>query len=339
MPRPTPSRPTTFARPSRPDQGPVEAVRGVSLDVGRGEIFGLLGPNGAGKTTTLRMLTTLLPIDAGSATRRRDSTWRANPSGCASASGTSASWAGPTNWPPAGRTWCCRAASTAPPLAEVRPRVDELAGHPRPVRVRRPAGQDLLGRPAPPARRGAGHRAPAHRPLPRRADDGARPPEPGQPVGPPPRPARPGHDDRPHHPLPGGGRRPLRPARHRRPRRDRGRGHTPGAQAPGGRRRRRDHRAGRRRRRRAGGRPSLGQEPYVREITAEGDQLRLYVEDGERGPAAAPAAPRPRADRRPLDEPVRAHPRRRVPPPDRPVAPRHRRRRRPAHRDGAEVAA
>jgi ABC-2 type transport system ATP-binding protein len=40
----------------------------VSIDVGRGEIFGFLGPNGASKTTTLRMLTTLLPIDAGSAT-------------------------------------------------------------------------------------------------------------------------------------------------------------------------------------------------------------------------------------------------------------------------------
>src|ERR1017187_7068636 len=46
----------------------VEAVRGVSIDVKRGEIFGFLGPNGAGKTTTLRMLTTLLPIDGGSAT-------------------------------------------------------------------------------------------------------------------------------------------------------------------------------------------------------------------------------------------------------------------------------
>jgi ABC-2 type transport system ATP-binding protein len=48
--------------------GAVEAVRGVSIDVGAGETFGFLGPNGAGKTTTLRMLTTLLPIDAGSAT-------------------------------------------------------------------------------------------------------------------------------------------------------------------------------------------------------------------------------------------------------------------------------
>ncbi len=46
----------------------IEAVRGVSLQVTRGEIVGFLGPNGAGKTTTLRMLTTLLPIDGGSAT-------------------------------------------------------------------------------------------------------------------------------------------------------------------------------------------------------------------------------------------------------------------------------
>jgi ABC-2 type transport system ATP-binding protein len=48
--------------------GTVEAVRGVSIDVTRGEVFGFLGPNGAGKTTTLRMLTTLLPIDSGTAT-------------------------------------------------------------------------------------------------------------------------------------------------------------------------------------------------------------------------------------------------------------------------------
>lgn len=43
------------------------AVDGVDLEVRRGEIFGVLGPNGAGKTTTLKMLATLLPMDAGSA--------------------------------------------------------------------------------------------------------------------------------------------------------------------------------------------------------------------------------------------------------------------------------
>ncbi|GAA3940240.1 ATP-binding cassette domain-containing protein [Actinomadura viridis] len=47
--------------------GPVHAVRGIDLTVGRGEILGFLGPNGAGKTTTLRMLTTLLPPTGGEA--------------------------------------------------------------------------------------------------------------------------------------------------------------------------------------------------------------------------------------------------------------------------------
>src|ERR1700693_6214757 len=43
----------------------VEAVRGVDLTVGAGEIFGFLGPNGAGKTPPLRMLATLLPPAGG----------------------------------------------------------------------------------------------------------------------------------------------------------------------------------------------------------------------------------------------------------------------------------
>ncbi|GGM75220.1 daunorubicin resistance protein DrrA family ABC transporter ATP-binding protein [Thermopolyspora flexuosa] len=49
------------------DFGEFRAVDGIDLDVRQGEIFGVLGPNGAGKTTTLRMLATLLPIDAGRA--------------------------------------------------------------------------------------------------------------------------------------------------------------------------------------------------------------------------------------------------------------------------------
>ena len=47
--------------------GRFRAVDGIDLEVHQGEIFGVLGPNGAGKTTALRMLATLLPIDAGQA--------------------------------------------------------------------------------------------------------------------------------------------------------------------------------------------------------------------------------------------------------------------------------
>ncbi len=43
----------------------VEAVRGVSFEIGGGEIFGLLGPNGAGKTTTVECIIGLREADAG----------------------------------------------------------------------------------------------------------------------------------------------------------------------------------------------------------------------------------------------------------------------------------
>lgn len=47
--------------------GDFTAVDGVDLSIKTGEVFGVLGPNGAGKTTMLKMLATLLPIDAGQA--------------------------------------------------------------------------------------------------------------------------------------------------------------------------------------------------------------------------------------------------------------------------------
>ncbi len=48
-------------------KGAVRALDGVSLRVPRGEVFGLLGPNGSGKTTMVRILSTILAPDSGSA--------------------------------------------------------------------------------------------------------------------------------------------------------------------------------------------------------------------------------------------------------------------------------
>ncbi len=45
----------------------VHALKGISFDVKKGEVFGLLGPNGAGKTTTVKILSTLLLPDGGEA--------------------------------------------------------------------------------------------------------------------------------------------------------------------------------------------------------------------------------------------------------------------------------
>ncbi len=45
--------------------GDFEAVKGVSFEVKRGEVFGILGPNGAGKTTTLEMIEGMRPIGEG----------------------------------------------------------------------------------------------------------------------------------------------------------------------------------------------------------------------------------------------------------------------------------
>lgn len=49
------------------DYGPVQAVRGIDLDVEHGEMFGFLGPNGAGKSTTINILCTLADPTAGEA--------------------------------------------------------------------------------------------------------------------------------------------------------------------------------------------------------------------------------------------------------------------------------
>jgi ABC-type multidrug transport system ATPase subunit len=47
--------------------GTVEALKGISFETGRGELFGLIGPDGAGKTSLFRILATLMHADSGTA--------------------------------------------------------------------------------------------------------------------------------------------------------------------------------------------------------------------------------------------------------------------------------
>lgn len=61
------SAPVVETRQLQKRFGAVEAVRGIDLEVRRGEIFGFLGPNGAGKSTTISILCTLLRPSGGSA--------------------------------------------------------------------------------------------------------------------------------------------------------------------------------------------------------------------------------------------------------------------------------
>lgn len=67
MSKPTPTGPAIEATGLTKRFGDVEALRGVDLRVEPGTVLGVLGPNGAGKTTTVRILTTLMRPDQGTA--------------------------------------------------------------------------------------------------------------------------------------------------------------------------------------------------------------------------------------------------------------------------------
>ena len=54
-----------LARGLRKSFGDFEAVKGIDVDVRRGEAFGFLGPNGAGKSSTMRMVAAVSPVSAG----------------------------------------------------------------------------------------------------------------------------------------------------------------------------------------------------------------------------------------------------------------------------------
>src|SRR5687767_14984706 len=48
--------------------GPLEVLKGVSLEVARGEVVCIIGPSGSGKLTLIRCINALVPMDAGSIT-------------------------------------------------------------------------------------------------------------------------------------------------------------------------------------------------------------------------------------------------------------------------------
>jgi len=63
-----PLQPAILAQGVSHDYGSRRALDDVSLEIGAGEIFAVLGPNGGGKTTLFRILSTLIPLQAGSVT-------------------------------------------------------------------------------------------------------------------------------------------------------------------------------------------------------------------------------------------------------------------------------
>src|SRR4249920_2493344 len=64
----SPAVASVSVRDLRKSYGDVEAIRGISFEIERGEVFGLLGPNGAGKTTTVEILEGYRKRDAGEVT-------------------------------------------------------------------------------------------------------------------------------------------------------------------------------------------------------------------------------------------------------------------------------
>src|SRR5260221_6369066 len=61
------TRTSVSASGLRKAYGEKVVLDGVDPSIGEGEVFALLGPNGAGKTTTVKVLSTLIPSDAGTA--------------------------------------------------------------------------------------------------------------------------------------------------------------------------------------------------------------------------------------------------------------------------------
>ena len=94
MPRLSLDLPAIEVTDLRKRYGQVDALAGLTMTVGRGEVFGFLGPNGAGKTTTVKLLLGLARPTSGHRARcsaRRSATSRpaARSATCPSCSATS----------------------------------------------------------------------------------------------------------------------------------------------------------------------------------------------------------------------------------------------------------
>ena len=211
--------------------GSVRALCGVDFAARTGSVLGLLGPNGAGKTTAVRILTTLLEPDAGSArvagldVVRDAAALRAQIGLAGQYAAVDENLTGFENLEMVGRLYHL-------------PRSGREGARERAARALRAhrggqaARQDLLRRHAPAARpRGRARRAPAGA-VPRRADHGPGPALAAEHVGDD-RGAHGGrHDRAADHPVPRRGRPPRRPDRGHRPRQRDRRGHGRRAQGP-----------------------------------------------------------------------------------------------------------
>ena len=207
------------------------AVDGVDLAVRTGEIYGFLGPNGAGKTTLIRMLCTLLrpsggrAVVAGHDVVERPQEVRLRIGVALQEAALDDRQSGRELLALQGRLYGLRPGRGS--AAHGRG-----AGPGRDRRRHRPADRHLLGGHEAPARSRRGPGPQPRGPLPRRADDGPRPREPGAGLGRGAE-AQPGARDHhlPHHAVPGRGRRPGRTGRDHLAGPARRRGHPGAAEA------------------------------------------------------------------------------------------------------------
>ena len=162
--------------------GSVRALNGIDFAARTGSVLGLLGPNGAGKTTAVRILTTLLEADAGTArvagldVKRDAAELRAKIGLAGQYAAVDENLTGFENLEMVGRLYHLGKSASRERAGELLERVRADGG-------RQAAGQDLLRRHAAPARPRGGARRPPAGPVPGRADHRARPAQPDRHVG------------------------------------------------------------------------------------------------------------------------------------------------------------